>query len=227
MIESIESEPFGQNAYVAWLEGRNDAVVIDPGFDTGAILRLLEERRLQVAAILDTHGHVDHIAGNDALKRAFPRAPLIIGKNEVGLLSDPEANLSGPYGIPITSPPADRLVEHGESLEVAGFHFEVREVPGHSPGSVIYSCPDLAPPFVFGGDVLFAGSIGRTDLGGDFDLLMSGIFAKLLDLPDSTLVYSGHGPVTTIGRERAGNPFILEYAARSGGAAGARSARSF
>jgi len=199
-IETVESAPFGQNAYVAWLEGRDDAVVIDPGFDSLTILQLLEDRGLQLAAILDTHGHVDHIAGNAALKQAYPQAPLVIGRNEAALLTDPEVNLSGPFGIPITSPPADRLVDHGEVLEVAGFRFDVREIPGHSPGSVVYCSKDLDPPFVFGGDVLFAGSIGRTDLGGNYDLLMSGILAKLLDLPDSTLVYSGHGPVTTIGR---------------------------
>jgi hydroxyacylglutathione hydrolase len=214
-IEVIESAPFGQNSYVAWLEGRNDALVIDPGFDARSILQVLEAQGRQLAAILDTHGHVDHIAGNAALKQAYPHAPLVIGRNEAELLTDAEINLSEPFGIPITSPPADRLVDDGETLEVAGFRFEVREIPGHSPGSVVFYCKEFDPAFVFGGDVLFAGSIGRTDLGGNYQQLMSGIFAKLLDLPDTTLVYSGHGPVTTIGQERRSNPFIQDYAARS------------
>jgi glyoxylase-like metal-dependent hydrolase (beta-lactamase superfamily II) len=216
-IEMIESAPFGQNSYVAWIDGRDDAIVVDPGFDPRSILQRLESRGRRLAAILDTHGHVDHIAGNAALKQAHPNAPLVIGRNEAGLLSDAEVNLSGPFGIPITSPPADRLVDDGETLEAAGFLFEVREIPGHSPGSVVYYCRQFDPAFVFGGDVLFAGSIGRTDLGGNYEQLMSGIFAKLLDLPDTTLVYSGHGPATTIGRERESNPFILDHAAKMRG----------
>ena len=140
----------------------------------------------------------------------------MIGRNEATLLTDAEFNLSGPFGIPITSPPADRLVDDGEILEVAGFRFEVREIPDTAPAPSSIVALDLDPPFVFGGDVLFAGSIGRTDLGGNYDQLMSGIFAKLLDLPDATLVYSGHGPVTTIGRERRANPFIQDYAAGPG-----------
>jgi glyoxylase-like metal-dependent hydrolase (beta-lactamase superfamily II) len=211
-LETIESAPFGQNSYVLWQESRDDALVIDPGFDTRTILRLLESRRLRAAAILDTHGHVDHIAGNAALKEAYPDAPLVIGRNEVSALTDVEANLSGPFGIPITSPPPDLLVADGERIEFAGFTFEVREIPGHSVGSVVYLCRQYEPAFVFGGDVLFQGSIGRTDLGGDYDQLMSGILAKLMDLPDSTVVHSGHGPDTTIGRERRSNPFVLDYA---------------
>ncbi len=210
-IEIIESAPFGQNSLVAWQEARDDAIVVDPGFDTRSILELLASQKRRLAAILDTHGHVDHIAGNAALKQAYPEAPLIIGRNETAALNDPDLNLSGPFGIPITSPPPDRLVDDGEMLEIAGFSFEVREIPGHSPGSVVFVCTMYDPPFVFGGDVLFQGSIGRTDLGGDYHQLMSGILTKLLNLPDSTLVYPGHGPVTTIGQEKRSNPFILDF----------------
>src|SRR5262245_10680340 len=214
-VEPVESAPFGQNAFVLWHADRDDLIVVDPGFDTPAILRLIEGTGRRVAAVLNTHGHVDHIAGNAALKQAHPDASLIIGRNDAGLLSDPDANLSGPFGVPLTSPDADRLVDHGEALEVAGFPFEVREIPGHSPGSVVFVSETIDPAFVLGGDVLFAGSIGRTDLGGDYHLLMSGIVSKLLDLPDTTIVYPGHGPATTIGRERRSNPFILEFAGRA------------
>jgi len=211
-IEVIESAPFGQNAFVLWQEGRTDAIVFDPGFDSRSILQLLERRKLRLAAILDTHGHIDHIAGNAALKQAHPDAPLVIGRNEIAALSDADVNLSRPFGIPITSPPPDRLVDDGEKIEIAGFSFEVREIPGHSPGSVVFVCTAYDPPFVIGGDVLFAGSIGRTDLGGDYEQLMSGIFAKLLNLPDQTKVYPGHGPATTIGQEKRTNPFLLDFA---------------
>jgi hydroxyacylglutathione hydrolase len=211
-IEAIESAPFGQLCYVAWLAGRTDALVIDPGFDTRSAIRLLEQERLRPAAILNTHGHVDHIAGNSSMKLAFPEAPLIIGRNETALLTDPEANMSAGFGLPVRSPEADRLVGDGDRISVAGFEFLVREIPGHSPGSVVYIAEQFDPPIVFGGDVLFAGSVGRTDLGGDFPLLRSGIRSKLFVLPDATRVYPGHGPDTTIGAERRNNPYVGDQA---------------
>src|SRR5262249_20211940 len=131
-IELIESAPFGQNSYVAWIDGRDDAIVVDPGFDPRSIIQRLQSRGKELAAILAPHGRANHSAGNAALKEAYQHAPLIIGRNEARLLSDAEINLSGPFGIPITSPPADRLVDDRETLEAAGFHFEVREIPGHS-----------------------------------------------------------------------------------------------
>ena len=146
------------------------------------------------------------------MKDAFPDAPLIIGRNEAYLLRDPEANMSAPFGLPIASPAAERLVDDGERLELAGFQLEVREIPGHSPGSVVFLCDEFDPPFVFGGDVLFAGSIGRTDLGGDMPQLLEGIRAKLFPLPDATVIYPGHGRPTTIGEEKRSNPFVGEQA---------------
>jgi hydroxyacylglutathione hydrolase len=211
-IESVESNPFAQIAYIAWRQGRQDAVVVDPGFDTQSILELLTRHRRRPAAILNTHGHADHIAGNAAMKEAFPDAPLIIGRNEAFLLRDSEANLSAPFGLPIASPEADRLVDDGETIELAGFRFEIREIPGHSPGSVVFVCNDFDPALVFGGDVLFAGAIGRTDMGGSMPQLLQGIRAKLFPLPDNTVIYPGHGPATTIGAEKRSNPFVGEHA---------------
>ena len=148
------------------------------------------------------------------MKRAFPSAPLIIGGNEAHLLSDAVANLSAGFGMAVTSPTADRLVDDGERLDVAGLSFEVREIPGHSPGSVVFVCDHFEPAFVFGGDVLFAGSVGRTDLGGDGPQLLAGIRAKLFNLPDDTMIFPGHGPMTTIGQERRTNPFVGDHAGR-------------
>ncbi|MFO0908488.1 MAG: MBL fold metallo-hydrolase [Isosphaeraceae bacterium] len=211
-IEPIESAPFAEMSYVVWLEGSQEALVVDPGFDPNAIFEVLGRENLRLVAILNTHGHADHIAGNGAMKQAFPEAPLIIGQNEASLLADADANLSAPFGLALTSPPADRLVSDGERLEVAGLSFEVREIPGHSPGSVVYVCDQFEPPFVFGGDVLFAGSVGRTDLGGNSNQLLSGIKGKLFSLPDGTLILPGHGPATTVGAEKRSNPFVGERA---------------
>jgi hydroxyacylglutathione hydrolase len=211
-IEAVVSAPFDQVAYLLWRQGEPAALVVDPGFDTDSLIAVLKREGLGLAAILNTHGHADHIAGNAAMKAAFPEAPLVIGRNEVHLLSDPKANLSGYFGMPLFSPPADRLVDDGDRLELAGFSFEVREIPGHSPGSVVFVCSQAKPPFVLGGDVLFSGSVGRTDLGGNAGLLFSGIRAKLFNLSEDTVVYPGHGPATTIGAERRTNPFVGERA---------------
>jgi glyoxylase-like metal-dependent hydrolase (beta-lactamase superfamily II) len=207
-IHTIVSMPFAENTYVLWRAGQRDAVVIDPGLDPELILRFLEDNQLRPAAILNTHGHADHIAGNAALKQAFAEAPLIIGAGDEPMLTDPFANMSAPFGFSILSPPADRLVREGDQVQSAGLTFEVLDLPGHSPGHVAYVLRGQ-PCRVFGGDVLFQGSIGRTDFpGGDLALLLSGIRTKLYVLPDNTEVYPGHGEMTTIGQERRENPFV-------------------
>jgi len=209
-VRTIVSLPFEENTYVVWVPGRPDAVVIDPGLDPDAILDALRADGLTPAAILNTHGHADHIAGNEGMKRAFPAAPLVIGANETALLADADLNLSGSFGMPIVSPPADRTVVEGDVVEAAGMRFEVYDVPGHSPGHVVFVLRG-EPCRAFGGDVLFRGGVGRTDFpGGSADRLFAGIRDKLFTLPPDTVVYPGHGPVTTVQHERRTNPFVAE-----------------
>ncbi len=207
-VHTIVYMPFAENTYVVWRPERQDALVIDPGLEPDLILSFLEEEGRQAAALLNTHGHADHIAGNAPLKLAFPQAPLIIGAKEERLLTDTMANLSAPFGLPIVSPPADRLVREGDIFEAAGITLEVLEVPGHSSGHVVYLFR-ADPIVVFGGDVLFREGIGRSDLpGGDGRLLLDGIRGKLFTLPPDTEIYPGHGPVTTVGHEQLANPFL-------------------
>lgn len=207
-IHTIVSMPFAENTYVIRLPGRDDALVIDPGLEPELILDLLRAERLTPVLLLNTHGHGDHIGGNAALKRAYPQAPLLIGEKEADFLTDPWLNLSAMFGMPITSPPADRLVKEGDVIEAAGIRLEVLEIPGHSPGHVVFVYRDT-PVIVFGGDTLLQGSTGRTDFpNGNGPLLLKGIRTKLFTLPDDTVVYPGHGEPTTTGREKRFNPFV-------------------
>ncbi len=208
-LSTIVSMPFGENTYIARLLGRTDCLVIDPGLEPESIIDSLDSLGLEPAAILNTHGHGDHIGGNAALKRRWPDAPLVIGTAEAEKLTDATLNLSDTMGVPILSPPADVTVDDGDTYSAAGFDLKVKAVPGHSRGHVIYVCSDRQPTIAFVGDVIFAGSIGRTDFpDGDFRQLEAGIRNQIYTLPDDTILLSGHGPETTVGQEKRSNPFV-------------------
>lgn len=210
-IRCVVSPMFDENAYIVGSKETEECVIVDPSFNTLEIVSILEETGWRLAAILNTHGHLDHIVGNADLKRRFPDSPLLIGKNDADLLTDAELNMSAGYGFPMTSPPADRLLEDGESLSLLGLDWHVHEIPGHSPGHVVFICENIDPVVVFGGDVLFQGSIGRTDFpGGSLKTLLAGIRKHLYVLPDSAVVFPGHGPSTTVGVEKRTNPFTLD-----------------
>lgn len=205
----VVSQLFEENCYIVHVASRDDALIIDPGFDSDRILSYLDQQRLTPAAILNTHGHADHICGNQAIKQRWPACPLLIGAQDAEKLTSPVKNLSRGYGVDVVSPPADQLVRQGDKLELAGITLEVVEIPGHSRGHVVFLLKDHTPWLVFGGDVLFQGSVGRTDFpDGNTSELLEGIREKLYPLPDSTIVLSGHGPETTIGAERRTNPFV-------------------
>ncbi len=208
-IETIVSSPFEENTYILWLEGETQCVVVDPGFEPGAIIECIETHGLTPAAVLITHGHTDHIAGNAGMKERWPDCPLVIGQGDAPKLTDPWANLSATYGFEILSPPADLLLAEGSEYEAAGITFEVRETPGHSTGHVVFISRVGGGVQVWGGDVLFAGGVGRTDFPGcSFEVLRKSIETKLFTLEDEAVVYPGHGPTTTIGREKRTNPFV-------------------
>jgi glyoxylase-like metal-dependent hydrolase (beta-lactamase superfamily II) len=205
----VVSAPFEENTYIAHLEGRSDCLVVDPGLEPDEILAHLANEGLVPAAILITHGHSDHIAGNGALKRRYPDCPIVVGHGDAEKLTSARLNLSASFGANLVSPPADVLVRGGDVYSAAGFDLTVAEIPGHSSGHVVFIWRAGRPMAVFGGDVLFAGSIGRTDFpDGSFDELASGIHGKLFTLPDDTVILPGHGPATTVGQEKRNNPFV-------------------
>lgn len=192
------------NCYLLKFPERGEAVLIDAGIGPGPILQRLEEEGLKLTALLLTHGHADHIGGVQEVKAATG-APVYIHPIDAPMLTDPMLNLSGYYGHGFTTPPADHDAEEGKRIALCGVEFDVLFVPGHTPGHVCYRLGgDL-----FGGDTLFAGSIGRTDLpGGSHEQLIDGIRTKILTLPPDTRVWPGHGPDTTVAQERQWNPFL-------------------
>jgi hydroxyacylglutathione hydrolase len=199
---------FQVNCYLAVSDG-GQALVIDPGEDAGQIAVALRERKLTVAAYLITHGHMDHIGGLAELTRQFP-APVAIHPAD-GTWAFSPANAMPPYyDAPERPANIDRHLADGQQYEDGGLRYEIITTPGHSPGCVCFHFP--AEKTLFTGDTLFSGSVGRTDLEGSDETLMESSLRRLAQLPGDTLVYPGHGPRTTIGREKRDNPFLRALA---------------
>lgn len=205
MIETVKfvSRPIGENAYLFFQEESKQAVAIDPSYNTEAMLRYLQEEQMELAAILLTHGHFDHIAGIDALREATG-APVYLHEADADMPEDCEKNLSVITEQAFSRKAADWLLAGGERLELAGMEIEVLHTPGHTLGSTCYLAEDL----LFSGDTLFHLSIGRTDLPGSDGEQMRQSLQKLCALEKEYVVYPGHGQSTSLGLEVQNNPYL-------------------
>lgn len=205
-IRTFTSNVFGQNAYLVRCSATGETIAIDPGGEAEAMAEALESTGEGLTAVILTHAHLDHIEGVATLVERVP-APIHLHPADRPLY-DAANQQAAMFGHSFRAPPPpDAELEPGRSVEVGECRLEVRHAPGHSPGHVILYSETAGLAFV--GDVVFAGSIGRTDLpGGSFRELMQSIREQVLTLPDETELHSGHGPVTTVGRERSTNPFL-------------------
>ncbi len=199
--------PFAENTYLAWKDGSPDCVLIDPGAAAGQALQEIVAQGLELKAVLLTHAHLDHVDGLPGVRAIHPAVPIHLHPADRPLYDAAPAQAER-FGVSLLPLPDDILeIDVNERLTVAGMTFEVRHAPGHAPGHVVFWSE--ADGLTFAGDVVFAGSIGRTDLpGGDFRTLMASIRREILTLPDDTRLLTGHGPETTVGFERQGNPFL-------------------
>jgi glyoxylase-like metal-dependent hydrolase (beta-lactamase superfamily II) len=240
-VAGFPAGAFGTNCFVVSPGGGEECVIIDPGQDAEAgIEDILARHRLRPVAVLLTHGHIDHIWSVVPVCGA-ENIPAYIHPADRALLSDPARGFPAGVaeqllgGLTFTEPDDVAELADGATLALAGLEFIVDHAPGHTPGSVTFRLPAIgaagpgAPgsdpaaaaradgePVLFSGDLLFAGSIGRTDLpGGDYPAILDSLARVCLPLPDETVVLSGHGPATTIGAERASNPFLAPLAERS------------
>ena len=210
-IVSFTFNGFAENTYLLIDEATRAAAIVDPGAYSRAEQQTLRDyiaqEKLEVKYLLNTHAHIDHVLGNSFVLTTYPGIPFLLHPLDLPTLRA-VPTYAGPYGFPAYQPaePTGELVA-GQVIKLGESELVVRFAPGHAPGHIVLY--DAAGGQLAGGDVLFKGSIGRTDLpGGDYNTLISSIKSELLTLPDETVVYPGHGPATTIGAERRSNPFL-------------------
>jgi hydroxyacylglutathione hydrolase len=208
-VQKFVFNPFQENSYLLYDE-TGECIMVDMGSYTveekKKVLYFIENNRLQPVMIVNTHCHVDHILGNSFFKNKLKIRIAAHAGDEFLLKKAVESGTM--FGLEVEAPPGiDEYLEEGKILAFGNSSLEIFHVPGHSPGSIALYCRE--DNFILTGDVLFSGSIGRTDLpGGDYESLIASIRGKLLDLPPGVVVYCGHGPETTIGEEKENNPFL-------------------
>ncbi len=209
-VKTFTVNPFAMNCYVYFDEQSKQGVIIDPGAYTVVekqqIEKFIKDNKINIKLILNTHGHIDHIMGNDWAKRFFS-VPIMM-HNEDLLLIERAVEQGEMFGVTFPQPPKpDKLIDEKDEIKFSGTVLKILHTPGHSPGSICFI--DEKEKIIFAGDTLFSGSIGRTDLWmGDYDLLISSIKNKILKYGDDYKVYAGHLVETTIGEERKNNPFL-------------------
>ncbi len=203
ILKKLVVGPFASNCYIVGSESSKEGMIIDPGDEAEVILRGVKDLGLDIKSIVLTHGHIDHIGALKEVKEAIG-AEVAIHTDDAQALQ--ENSVGAMFGVSYPTPlPPDRLLDGGDSIDIGDLHFVVLHTPGHSSGGICL----LGEGIVFSGDTLFNFGIGRYDLpGGNYSQLMNSIHTKLMVLPDNTVVYPGHGPETTIGTERGGNPFL-------------------
>ena len=206
ILKTLVVGPFGSNCYIVGSEAGKHGLIIDPGADGKQILRAVNDSGLRISTIVITHAHIDHVGALAAIKEATG-AKFAIHEAEtgsgLGMLSTMLSSITG--GSFSQPPQPDRLLKDGDTIDVDGLSFTVLHTPGHSPGGISL----YGNGILFSGDTLFNYGIGRTDLGGgNYEQIIDSIKNKLLILPEETVVYPGHGPATTIGEEKRGNPFL-------------------
>jgi len=214
ILQGFPVGAIGANCYIFGDEAAGEVFVIDAGDEADRILEALRRLNVRPVALVNTHGHFDHIQAIDAVRRATG-APFWIHRGEAEVLAQGPARAKSLFGLNLPPAPVpDRWLTEGDRLQVGGLTLAVRHTPGHSPGGVCLLGDGLA----FVGDTLFAGSIGRADLpGADMQTLLASIAQVLLPLPDETACYPGHGPPTTIGEEKRTNPFVAPLLQRGSG----------
>ena len=203
-VEPLIVGPLMSNCYIVWDEKKKQGVIIDPGDDPQDILDRVKYLGITIKYILATHGHFDHVGGVASLRQNL-NAEFLAHEKDFFFIEDGK-NAANRWNVDIEQPPRpDRFIKEGDKIKFGEFEFEVLYTPGHSPGGVSF----LYDRMLFGGDTLFQGSIGRTDFRqGSFEDLSNSIKTRLYTLPDDTIVYTGHGPVTTIGDEKKYNAFV-------------------
>ncbi len=211
-VKTVTVGPVQENCFIVRREGSDKALIIDPGDEAEKILAVVDELGLDIEAILITHCHFDHIGAVAPVAKATG-APAYIHEVEKPVMADINSFVPFEQFGPFEDYEADETVKGGEKLNLAGLEIHVHHTPGHSPGHVTYSIPDEQA--IFSGDLLFQGSVGRTDLpGGDWDTLIESIRELTEKLPEETKVYPGHMLVTDLGAERRTNPFLTELAGK-------------
>lgn len=206
-IKRIQAGIYAVNCYIIYSEDQNrDAVIVDPGGDSKSIIKEVEKNELNAKYIVLTHGHGDHIGAVSDLKKHF-NIPVMIHKDDAEMAKDHALNLSGNMAMGEVSFVPDQLLKDGDKIEFGGEYLKVIHTPGHTKGGICLYYPGV----LITGDTLFEGSIGRTDLyGGDYDSLMRAIKNKLLQLPEDTVIFPGHGGQSTLKKEKTTNPFLLK-----------------